>query len=111
MERVACNPTEECKYYPRCYEDVHHIYGRALAQTAIQQVFGELDQSKRLNCRAFHEQDERENGWQPYPDEGTMIQAISSAIESGELHISKRQAKKIKKAIQNGGEIGDEISS
>lgn len=95
MERIPCTPEETCKYYPDCFEDIHHVYKQALADTALKAVFGNLPENKRPNCRAFHERDEAEHGWPDYPDIPEMKVTIKSAQQRGEISLSKRQLKRI----------------
>ena len=79
MERIPCDPSPDCKYYPNCFEDVHHIYSRVGADTQTKRKFRQLDENKRRNCRAFHEADEAAHGWPPFPEHEVMINAIRSA--------------------------------
>ena len=111
MERIPCPPDkQECKYYPSCFEDIHHLYGKAQAETPLELVFCGLKENLRLNCRDYHEKDERINGWLEYPEVPVMLQALTRAISSGELHLSKRKANKLHKAIRGGNYEAEDFS-
>jgi len=93
VERIPCEPTEGCKYFPDCFEDRHHPYQRALARTALEATFSDMQMIR--TCRQRHEQLERELGWLEYPDRETMQEAVREAHEAGDLYLSRNKIKRI----------------
>ena len=90
MERIACNPTEDCKYYPDCYEDVHHLYYPSYEYTGVvENRFRELDENKQRLCRALHELRHLTEEPPVKPSREIMEHTI---IASG-VHISRRLRK------------------
>ena len=80
MERVPCEPSPDCKFFGRCYEDVDHIYWPKKGyQTPVEKEFRDLDTNKQLICRALH--DERHATEVPplKPDRDFMFLAIQRA--------------------------------
>lgn len=77
MKEDCPNPQEDCKYYPACFADQHHIYGRAKNHVGkIARKFAELPQNKEQLCRIVHEELHATEGVLPLPDVGEMQEAI-----------------------------------
>lgn len=51
-----CNPSPECKYFPNCFEDVHHLYHpRSAYKTPLEKEFRRLGCNTMRLCRAKHD--------------------------------------------------------
>lgn len=56
MENRACNPSEECKFFPNCFTDIHHIYyPKSLYKTDAEKRFRNLAGNTMRICRALHD--------------------------------------------------------
>lgn len=57
VSRGECpNPQPDCKYAPRCFSDIDHIYGRARGMGKLALEFVELPENKRRICRREHDE-------------------------------------------------------
>lgn len=90
MERIACNPTEDCKYYPDCYEDVHHLYYPANEyKGTVEKTFRDLDENKQRLCRELHELRHLTEEPPVKPSREVMVHTIRSS----DVYISSRLRK------------------
>lgn len=94
MERVACDPSPECKYFNRgCYEDVDHIYWPANQYTdPIERVFRELPENKREICRQKHE----ERHATEEPPQKPSLEVMEHAIIASGVYISSKARKRLR---------------
>ena len=76
MSREDC-PVEspDCKYYPDCFSDAHHLYGRP--KTQIAKRFARLPDNVVQLCRIEHEETHATEGVLELPDVEVMKQAIA----------------------------------
>lgn len=108
MAITSCpNPSPECRYYNRqppeqlkgeqkhgCRADKSHKHAQKLASTALEEVFINLPENTRQECRREHEQYDRK-GTLPLPERDVMYQAILDALQAGRLTLSKTKRKKV----------------
>lgn len=77
MEAKLCNPSPECKYFNSptgCFEDRHHIYQQAEADTSLKKRFCFLPSNTVVLCRVVHEEIEATEGWPEYPERAEMLE-------------------------------------
>ena len=78
MEGVVCNPTEDCKYYPSCYQDSHHVYfPRRDYKTKIEKQFRNLPENLVEMCRLEHDNLHATQTPPEKPSRDEMLVAIS----------------------------------
>lgn len=90
------NPRPECPYAARggCFSDTDHIVPKRLAETTLAAVFIELPSNKQQLCRWDHEQ-KTASGDEPLPERHVMREAIETAVQLGEIALSRRKHKAI----------------
>lgn len=100
MTRGGCpEPRPECPYSERpegCFSDLHHLYFPRLDYRDIMSAeFRELPENKQQICRWEHEQ--RHASEQPLekPTREEMLGRIATALESGNIHLSKNKLRKL----------------
>lgn len=80
MARGECpNPDPECKYYPDCFSDTDHIYGRARGLGRIARRFTQLPENKRQICRREHDEINATYVHLPLPSLDVMKEAMRRA--------------------------------
>ena len=78
MSKGACpNPRPECRYSPKCYSDLHHIFGRGKGMGKLAMAFCELPENKEQICRREHDEINATYVHLPLPD----IEFMKNAIE------------------------------
>lgn len=93
MARENCpNPRDDCKYYPDCFADRHHLYPQRLGKTVLTRTFINLPENVVRVCRRFHEESAPEFY---LPSKGEMKQAIARAAITGDYYLSQDKLKKI----------------
>ena len=74
MARGECpRPNPECRYYPDCFSDAHHIYGKQAG--GIRKEFSNLHTEQM--CRSEHDELHATEGVLPLPDIETMKRIIA----------------------------------
>lgn len=77
MERIPCTPTEECRYAPDCYRDVHHAYWpKRRYKGGVERQFRELEVNKTDICRALHDEIHATEQPPKKPSRNEMLQVI-----------------------------------
>lgn len=78
MSKGEClEPRPDCKYYPDCFSDQHHLYGRAKNHIGkIARKFSELPENKIQMCRREHEELHANDGILELPSTGVMQEAV-----------------------------------
>lgn len=56
MQERPCNPSQECKIWPNCFMDTHHMYyPKSLYKTDAEKLFRNLAGNTMRICRALHD--------------------------------------------------------
>lgn len=76
MRGECPNQNPECKYFPDCFSDTDHIYGRARGLSRIARRFTELPENKRQICRSEHDEINATYVHLPLPDLDFMKEAL-----------------------------------
>lgn len=75
MGRGECPRFElDCKYYPECFSDTDHMYGRP--KDPVPKRFANLPENKRQICRAEHDEINATYVHLPLPSLDVMKEAI-----------------------------------
>lgn len=75
MKESCESENPDCKYFPDCFSDAHHLYGRPKSGTA--KKFARLACNTVQLCRAEHDELHATEGVLPLPDLQTMKNALS----------------------------------
>lgn len=79
MARGECpDPQPDCKYYPDCFSDKDHIYGRARGLGRIARRFAMLPENTRQICRNEHDEINATYVHLPLPDLDIMKTVLES---------------------------------
>jgi len=55
MKERPCNPSQDCKFFPNCFTDIHHIYyPKSLYRTNAEKQFRTLAGNIMRICREQH---------------------------------------------------------
>lgn len=93
MSKEDCpNPQPDCKYYPDCFADRHHLYPQRLGKTALALAFLNLPENIVQPCRRLHEESAPEYY---LPAKSVMREAVRAAALRGDIHLSVTKLKKI----------------
>lgn len=88
----TCEPNEECKYFPDCFESTHHLfYPERDYRTPLERLFRSLDENKVELCRSKHDQLHAEQDPPLRPTREEMLQALSGSM----IYISCTKRKQI----------------
>lgn len=80
MARGECpDPNPDCKYYPDCFSDRHHLYGRP--ESGIAKRFANLGAHIVQMCRAEHEEIHATEGVLDLPEVDVMKDTLSQIEE------------------------------
>lgn len=77
MRGECPDPKPECKYFPDCFSDTDHIYGRAKGLGRIARQFTELPECKRQICRQEHDEINATYVHLPLPSLDVMKEALN----------------------------------
>lgn len=76
MEKVLCNPSPDCKYFPGCHGDIHHKwFPRKDYRTSLEKQFRQDSRNKVLSCRRLHDEEHAGNP-PPKPDREFMLRFL-----------------------------------
>lgn len=93
---MAIRPCENQFYNcPFGFEDQHHLYKLADADTPLKRIYAKLGCNIIDLCRCIHQELEATVGWLPYPDEGVMVDSINQEVDAGHLTLSATKQKVI----------------
>lgn len=90
------NPRPECPYAERgCFSDLDHIVPKRLAECLLSRTYIlDYPGNHQQLCRWEHDEKTR-NGDEPLPSREFMLDAIRTAYESGEMHLSKGKRRRL----------------
>lgn len=89
---VPCEPTPECKYYPNCYQDVHHeAWPEREYLTTLERVYRDMPENQVFMCRAEHDNTHADQSPPEKPSREEMLRAIAGSM----LYISSTKRKKL----------------
>lgn len=89
---MACGDNPECGYYPRCYEDTHHLYFPDRNYiTPLEKVFRGLPENQVDMCREEHDTLHATTSPPDMPTRDEMLIALEGTMS----YISSTQRRQI----------------
>ena len=80
MEDRPCSPSKDCKLWPDCFMDIHHMYyPKSLYRTDAEKSFRNLAGNIMRICRALHDDLHANERPPEKPSRGVIFNAIKEA--------------------------------
>ena len=81
MEDVPCTPNPECRYFPECYTDTHHLYyPRKRYTSGVERQFRQLPENQAELCREVHSEIHATEQLPKKPSRAAMLAVIQEAV-------------------------------